>query len=52
MVIAIVPFVVAVVGALMYGFTTNAKLTEVGRLLFFIGSFWAVYETATKQIHF
>ncbi len=47
----IIPLVVAVVGALMYALASNPKLSEMGRLLFFVGSMWTVYITIGKQFH-
>lgn len=43
MAIALVPFVVAVIGALIYAFASNAKLAEIGRILFSVGALWCVY---------
>jgi hypothetical protein len=52
MAVAVLPLVVAIVGALMYAFASNAKLQEMGRLLFFVGAFWLVQTMAAKQLHF
>lgn len=41
---------VAIVGLLLYAFSSNAKLAETGRLLFFCGAFWFVYALAGKTI--
>jgi Na+/phosphate symporter len=36
-VIALVPLVVCVVGALLYALSSNPKISEMGRLAFFAG---------------
>jgi hypothetical protein len=38
MTIALTPLVVAIIGLLMWFFVKNAKLSEAGRILFFVGS--------------
>jgi Na+/phosphate symporter len=38
MVVAIVPFVIAIIGLLLWVFASNPKLAEAGRILFFCGS--------------
>lgn len=40
---AVAPLVVCVVGALAYGYSTNAKASELGRIAFFVGLMWLVY---------
>lgn len=44
-----VPLLVAVVGVLMYALATNAKLVEIGRILFFCGTLVTTY-FATSMI--
>jgi hypothetical protein len=51
MLIGIVAAIVAVVGALIYGFATNPKLAEIGRILFFCGVFALVLMNAGKVVH-
>ena len=48
----LVALVVAVVGALAYALSSNGKMSELGRILFFVGAFWCVYETLGKAVHF
>ena len=45
MVTIIWPLLVALAGALIYAFAIdrNPKLAEIGRILFFCGTFWTVY---------
>jgi Na+/phosphate symporter len=43
MLIAVWPLVFAIVGLLLYFVATNAKVQEVGRVLFFVGMLWLVY---------
>jgi len=42
----------AVVGALVYAFSTNAKIQELGRILFFVALFWLVSEIAAHPLRF
>lgn len=37
------PLVLLIVGLLTYVLATNAKASEIGRLVFFVGLFWLVY---------
>lgn len=37
MIVAVVPLALAVLGALVYGFASNAKAAELGKLTFFAG---------------
>jgi hypothetical protein len=37
--IVYLPVLVALIGVLMYGFCANPKLSEIGRLAFFVGLF-------------
>ena len=48
----VIPLLVAVAGALVYALSTNPKLVEIGRILFFVGSFWTVYLCTGKLLHF
>jgi Na+/phosphate symporter len=41
---------VTVVGALMYGFSGNAKVAEIGRILFFVGAFFTVSMLAQERL--
>jgi hypothetical protein len=52
MVTILVPFAVALTGALVYGFSTNGKLVELARILFFVGAFWTVQMLAGGRVHF
>lgn len=52
MIIAVFPLVVAVIGVLMYALSSNAKVAEIGRLLFFIGMLWLVYTSAARVVRF
>ena len=46
MILALVPALVAVVGALVYALSANPKAAELGRLAFAVGLLWAVYGLA------
>jgi hypothetical protein len=48
----LIPLCIAIFGALVYGFAANPKLAEIGRLLFFVGSFWTVHILGGRQLHF
>jgi hypothetical protein len=48
---ALVPFVVAMLGALVYALSANGKVSEIGRLAFFCGLFWLVYLFAGHTVH-
>jgi len=49
--IAILPLVIAIIGLLIYAFAQkNPPVAEIGRLLFFIGAFWAVYLLAHETV--
>lgn len=45
------PLLVAVVGALAYAFASG-KLSELGRISFFVGLLWVVYALLGKTVHF
>lgn len=46
------PLLVAVLGALIYVFAANnAKLAEMGRLIFFSGFLWCVYVVMGHAAH-
>lgn len=45
------PALIALVGALLYGFAANGKAAEIGRILFFVGALWAVYALAGAGAH-
>jgi Na+/phosphate symporter len=44
------PLVVAVAGLLVYALSSNAKVSELGRLLFFVGALWFVYGLMGKTL--
>lgn len=50
MVIAYFPLIIALIGLLMYMLTTNAKVTEVGRLMFASGLLVTLFTMASKVI--
>lgn len=51
MLIALWPLVIAVIGVLVYALTSNPKLSEIGRIVFFVGLFWLVYSLTGKTLH-
>lgn len=49
----ILPLLLAVCGALLYALATNGKLSEMGRIMFFVGLFWLVPALgAARMVHF
>ncbi len=50
MVTIILPLLVAVVGVLIYALATNAKLSEIGRLMFFVGLFFCVWVASGRVL--
>lgn len=48
MIIILVPVLVAVLGCLVYALSSNAKVAELGRLLFFCG---ALVSTSVAASH-
>lgn len=51
MFIAIIPFLFAVVGLLVYALATNAKLTEAARLTFLAAMISLMLTLATHTVH-
>ncbi len=49
--IAAVPAIVMLIGAFVYGFASNPKLAELGRLTFLAGVTLLTYVLATKVVH-
>ena len=49
--IAIWPLVFAVVGALAYALSSNGKVAELGRIMYFCGLLWLVYVMVGKVLH-
>lgn len=50
MLIAIIPLVVALVGALLYALASNTKVQEIGRILFFCGAFVLTWRLASETL--
>lgn len=50
MIITILPLLVAIIGVLMYALCANAKLAEIGRILFFVGMLWLIYANTGKTV--
>jgi hypothetical protein len=48
----VVPAVVLVVGCLMYALAANPKVSEMGRIAYFVGLLWLVYEIMGRALHF
>ncbi len=42
MFISIWPFIIAIIGVLVYALATNPKVVEIGKWVFIIGFFWTV----------
>jgi hypothetical protein len=50
MLIAIVPLIAAIIGLLIYVLASNAKVSEVGRLLMACGMLVTLFVTASKHV--
>lgn len=50
MIVAVVPVLVAVAGALTYALSANGKVQELGRIAFFVGLFFTVAGVAGHVI--
>lgn len=48
--IAYFPLIIALIGLLMYMFTANSKVTEVGRLMFASGLLVTLFTMASKVV--
>jgi Na+/phosphate symporter len=50
MLIAIWPLIICVAGLILYFAASNAKPTEVGRIMFAVGLFWLVFKLVGKTL--
>lgn len=50
--VVLVPLVVLVAGALAYALSSNGKLSELGRIAYFVGLLWLVYLFAGHAVRF
>ncbi len=50
MFIAIIPFIIAIVGVLMYALSTNVKLARIGEIMFFCGLLVTLFVAAKQTI--
>ena len=50
MIIILVPFLVAVLGAFVYALAANAKAQELGRGGFWVGLFWTLSAVANHVL--
>ena len=50
MFIAVIPLLVAIVGLLMYILATNAKVAEIGRIMFACGLLALMFASARESI--
>ena len=48
----VLPMALSIAGALVYVLATNAKLVEIGRIVFFCAFFWLVYSLAGLVLRF
>jgi Na+/phosphate symporter len=42
MIVLLSPLVCAIIGLLMYALCVNPKLSEIGRIMFFVGMLWLI----------
>ena len=50
--IALFPFILAIVGLLIYALAANPKVSEIGRIMFFCGLLALTLAMAKTVIHF
>jgi hypothetical protein len=50
MLIAVIPFVVALLGLLMWVLSSHPKVQRAGEILFTVGVFWLVYSFSGKTL--
>jgi Na+/phosphate symporter len=43
MLVTVLPFLVCVIGLLVYALAVNSKVSEIGRIAFFVGLFFVVW---------
>lgn len=48
--VLLVPLAIMLGGAFLYALASNAKLAEMGRILFFVGAFWLVAIYARSEL--
>jgi Na+/phosphate symporter len=51
MVTILVPLLIAIAGALVYGFSANAKLGELGKICFAAGMFAIAFAMTGHAVH-
>lgn len=51
MLVALLPLILAVIGALAYALAANPKLAELGRILFAAGVFAICFTLAGRLVH-
>jgi len=47
-----VPLVFALIGALVYLLSGDAKRARLGEITFFVGMFWLAYQLSGRALHF
>ncbi len=47
-----VPLAFAIVGALIYALSTNAKVVRMAEITFFVGMLWLVFRLSGQDVHF
>ena len=47
-----VPLVFALIGALVYLLSHDAKRARLGEITFFVGMFWLAYQLSGRALHF
>ena len=52
MVFAIAPFVVLLVGLLLWALASNPTVRDAGRMMFGVGLFWSVYTVVGHTVKF
>ena len=51
MLIILIPLLILVLGALAYALSSNGKVAELGRITYFVGLLWLIYQLASVHLH-
>ena len=51
MLVIVIPLLFAVLGAFLYVLPANAKVAELGRIAYFVGLLWLVWQLASVRLH-
>ncbi len=52
MLITIIPFLVAIIGLLMFALSSNSKVAEIGKIMFWTGLLVTLFVSSGKTVKF